>query len=217
MLDSIYRIDISLNMSASSLELSVLGLLKEGAMHGYELSKRLAITLGPLYRVSYGSLYPCLKRLKKSGLVVDGAVEPATPVRRRSKAEAVERRVKPRATRRGRKVYEITPEGERFFFDQLEQGAVYDTDGDRFQTRFAFFRYLPTESRIGLLERRKAYLQEKLIEFKESLQSTKERIDAYTRSLHEHGVDAMERDIRWLEELIEQERGDPEGRPARRN
>ena len=181
-------------------------------MHGYELSKRLAMTLGPLYRVSYGSLYPCLKRLKKSGLVVDGAVEPATPVRRRSQAEAVERRAKPRATRRGRKVYEITPEGERFFFDQLEQGAVYDTDGDRFQTRFAFFRYLPEEIRIRALEHRKAYLEEKLAEFKESLRATKERMDAYSRSLVDHGVETTEHDIRWLEGLIDQERAANAGR-----
>ena len=180
-------------------------------MHGYELRKRLMTTLGPLYAVSFGSLYPSLKRLRKGGLVREK--ESDSPRRKRRRLTTTE----PKTTkvRRARKVYEITPEGEGLFFDQLEQGAIYDTD--RFQTRFAFFRYLPTESRIGLLERRKAYLQEKLIEFKESLQSTKERIDAYTRSLHEHGVDAMERDIRWLEELIEQERGDPEGRPARRN
>ena len=49
--------------TTSSLELAVLGLLKEGPMHGYELRKRLRFTLGPLYTVSYGSLYPCLKRL----------------------------------------------------------------------------------------------------------------------------------------------------------
>ena len=47
------------------LELAVLGLLKERAMHGYQLKKRLADTLGSFWQVSYGSLYPALKRLQR--------------------------------------------------------------------------------------------------------------------------------------------------------
>jgi DNA-binding PadR family transcriptional regulator len=187
-------------MSASSLELAVLGLLKEGPMHGYELRKRLTFTLGPLYAVSYGSLYPCLKRLRKAGLVSEGAE--ATPKPRRAKRSEVKTA---RATvRRAKKVYEITASGEALFFEQLELGAIYDTD--RFQTRFAFFRYLPGDERIRLLEHRKAYLEEKLAEFKETLRATRERIDAYSRSLIDHGVETTEQDIAWLAGLIDQER-----------
>jgi DNA-binding PadR family transcriptional regulator len=199
-------------MTASSLELAVLGLLKEGPMHGYELQKRLSFTLGPLYAVSYGSLYPCLKRLKQAALVKERPGE-AKP-RRRRKASA--ERKTGLTMRRRRKVYEITPSGEAFFFEQLELGAVYDTD--RFQTRFAFFRYLPKEMRLRLLEHRKAYLEEKLAEFKGTLQATRERMDAYSRSLIDHGVEATERDIHWLEGLIDQERAAAGGarRPSRR-
>jgi DNA-binding PadR family transcriptional regulator len=192
-------------MSASSLELAVLGLLKEGPMHGYELQKRLSFTLGPLYAVSYGSLYPCLKRLKAAALVQEHAGE-HKPRRRRKTVETKAVRTIPRR----RKVYEVTPAGETFFFEQLEFGAVYDTD--RFQTRFAFFRYLPREMRLRLLEHRKAYLEEKLSEFKGTLQSTRDRMDAYSRSLIDHGVETTEQDIRWLEGLIDQERAAPGGR-----
>lgn len=182
-------------MQTSSLELAVLGLLKEGPMHGYELRKRLATTLGPFRAVSYGSLYPCLGRMERAGLVAEtsGAIGP-----------------------RRRHAYQISPEGETYFFQQLEHGAVYDND--RFRLRFAFFRYLPKESRIGLMERRKVYLQEKLLEFKESLQTTKDRIDSYTMSLINHGMSSCEHDIRWLEELIDQERAtdEPRRRPTRR-
>src|SRR5207248_532608 len=38
-------------------------------MHGYQLSKRLAATLGAFWKVSYGSLYPALKRLEREGAV----------------------------------------------------------------------------------------------------------------------------------------------------
>lgn len=175
-------------------------------MHGYELSKRLRFTLGPLYTVSYGSLYPCLKRLRRAGMVRERAAE-ADPVRSkalRRKSVATDTRANRGSTRRARKVYEITSEGEGFFFEQLEQGAVYDTD--RFQTRFAFFRYLPKEMRIRLLEHRKAYLEEKLAEFNDTLRATRERMDAYSRSLIDHSVETTQTDIRWLQGLIDEER-----------
>ena len=206
-------------MKTSSLELAVLGLLKEGPMHGYELSKRLRFTLGPLYTVSYGSLYPCLKRLGTAGMVRERAGD-GKPRRRMSRSTAADTAAAAEGRtalplRRARKVYEITPEGETFFFEQLELGAVYDTD--RFQTRFAFFRYLPREMRIKLLEHRKAYLEEKLSEFKESLRATRERMDAYSRSLIDHGVETTEGDIRWLTEIIDQERAAPSGGKASRS
>src|SRR5260370_36006275 len=63
------------------LELAVLGLLKDQPLHGYELKKRLSETLGFLWGVSYGSLYPALRRLEKSGAIASVASEPppATP------------------------------------------------------------------------------------------------------------------------------------------
>lgn len=177
-------------------------------MHGYELRKRLSVTLGPLYAVSYGSLYPCLKRLRKAGWAREGTA----PAKVRRKRDVEEGSKSVRVSRRARKAYEITPEGERFFFDQLEQGAVYDTDGVRFQTRFAFFKYLPTDIRLRALEHRKAYLEQKLAEFTESLRMTRERMDAYSRSLIDHGVETTQQDIRWLEGLIDQERAVAGGR-----
>ena len=198
-------------MSATSLDLAVLGLLKEGPMHGYELSKRLRFTLGPLYTVSYGSLYPCLKRLGQTGMVRErlGDIKPKALRRRAAAAAAVVAGDKAAISqRRARKVYEITPPGETFFFEQLEQGAVYDTE--RFQARFAFLRYLPNEQRIRLLEHRKAYLEEKLAEFNETLRATRERMDAYSRSLIDHGVETTQQDIKWLEGLISQERAESE-------
>lgn len=66
----IYRFDISIRYlgarivkQAGMLELPVLGLLKEKSMHGYELRKQLGAMLGPFWQVSWGSLYPALRRL----------------------------------------------------------------------------------------------------------------------------------------------------------
>ena len=51
------------------LELAILGLLHEAPAHGYELRKQLGLRLGGFRLFSYGSLYPALRRLTRSGLI----------------------------------------------------------------------------------------------------------------------------------------------------
>ena len=38
-------------------------------MHGYQLSREMGESLGGFWRVSYGSLYPTLRRLEREGEV----------------------------------------------------------------------------------------------------------------------------------------------------
>jgi DNA-binding PadR family transcriptional regulator len=180
------------------LELAILGLLKERSMHGYQLKKHLADTLGGFWQVSYGSLYPALKRLQK-----EGAVEMIFP------KDQVGRR---------KNVYRITPKGEALFAELLERAGQDATADEGFSVRFAFFQYLKPETRIRLLERRRAYLEGRWSNIKQSLQSYKERIDGYTVSLMNHQLSATESDIRWLDDLIAAEQGkSPKPtRPARR-
>ncbi|MEZ5096111.1 MAG: PadR family transcriptional regulator [Nocardioides sp.] len=54
---------------AETIELAVLGLLHEGPMHGYQLRKRLNLMLGWGRVLSYGTLYPTLKRMLRSALI----------------------------------------------------------------------------------------------------------------------------------------------------
>jgi DNA-binding PadR family transcriptional regulator len=168
------------------LELAILGLLKERSMHGYQLSKRLEDTLGGFWRVSYGSLYPTLRRLER-----DGAVEPVF-----SKEDV----------RRRKNVYRITEKGEVLFDELLQEAAPESWEDNRFRVRLAFFKYLKPETRIRLLERRRAYLEDRLSTIKTSLANARERIDNYTMSLMSHGHDATEHDIAWLDGLIQAER-----------
>jgi DNA-binding PadR family transcriptional regulator len=169
------------------LELAVLGLLKERSMHGYQLKKSLSETLGPFWQVSYGALYPALKRLKAQGAVEE--VFPKATVGRR------------------RNVYRLTEKGEALFAGLLESAGEREPVGDDngFRVRLAFFRYLKPETRIGVLERRRAALMARLTELKRRL--TERRVnDSYTLSLMRHGMDATERDISWVDHMIEAER-----------
>ena len=205
------------------LELPVLGLLKEREMHGYELRKQLGAMLGPFWQVSWGSLYPTLRRLAKAGAVEK--VETELPARRqratRSAAKPGRSRTRATATpalSSGRKknVYRVTPRGDAMFAAMLEETAAA-VDAEHFTLKLAFFRYLQPETRLALLERRRAYLIDKLDEFKNNLRDYRERIDSYTLSLHTHGMASTESDIAWIEELITKERTPTAGAPETTN
>jgi DNA-binding PadR family transcriptional regulator len=181
------------------LELPVLGLLKEKSMHGYELRKQLGGMLGPFWQVSWGSLYPALRRLTKAG-AIEKVAEPAPARTRRTRTHTAKT-----GSGRRKTVYRITPHGEHVFTTMLEETAAA-VDADHFTLKLAFFRYLQPETRLALLERRRAYLQEKLAQFKANLRDYRERIDSYTLSLQNHGMAATENDIAWIDELIREER-----------
>jgi len=169
------------------LELAILGLLKERPMHGYELRKQLGQKLGLFWTVSFGSLYPTLRRLEKRGAVAKLTAEPQTSRRKQE--------------------YRITDVGEREFLELIEEGAGNGVEHEKFSLRLAFFGYLRPEIRIRLLERRKAYLELKLEEARRSLQRARRtRADTYTVSLVRHGLDTTAADIAWLDELITAER-----------
>jgi DNA-binding PadR family transcriptional regulator len=181
------------------LELAILGLLQEKTMHGYELKTHLTKRLGHFWRVSYGSLYPALKRLERRG-----AIEPV---------------FREDTKRRSKNVYRITAKGRGEFVELIDDRAASQWEDEKFSLRFAFFRFVKPELRLRLLERRKAHLHDKLGALRASLREDHDRIDGYTRSLMRHGVEATESDIAWLDELIAAERrqvphDEPTGQPT---
>ena len=190
-----------------TLDVAVLGLLKDRPMHGYELRKQLGARFGPLWQVSWGSLYPALRRLARQG-----AIRSHTEQRGDVPSAG-------RGTGRRKNVYSLTPLGEELFARLLEE-ATPAVDEEHFTLKLAFFRYLNRETRLSLLERRRAYLQEKLAQFRTNLRTYRERMDAYALTLQNHDMRVTENDIEWIDELITNEmepegsRGD-KGRPQR--
>ena len=193
------------------MELAVLGLLKEQPLHGYELKKRLSDTLGFLWGVSYGSLYPALRRLERAGTIEvveeDGPTGtvpmPATGSIGGEAAAARMRRLA-KSGRRIRKAYRLTPQGEAMFRELMtsEQGAGGD-DERAFALKLAFCRHLPRDARLELLRRRRADLAARLNRARGSRSSG----DRYSLSLLEHRRKSTERDLEWVDELIATEEG----------
>src|SRR5579863_4577132 len=196
------------------LELAILGLLEGQAMHGYEIRKRLRDELGQLSNVSFGSLYPALSRLERSGAVEatedTARSTPPVPMTGSLSGERAALRARRSNTglgRRSRKVYRITDEGRRQFAELLDsERAGGNDDARNFSLRLAFARYLPPHARLRLLERRRGQLFQRLAEARTAAAAAEGRLDTYARALMEHTTESTERDIAWLDRLIEAER-----------
>lgn len=157
-------------------DLAVLGLLRKHPRHGYELKARLA-ELG-FSRVSFGTLYPALRRLEKRGLI-----------------EALRQSGR-------RKAYKLTETGVAELVRILD--TVDDDEDRRFNMRLAFFQYLDPGARLRTLKRRRNQLTGRLKTAQAALQRSmaEGQIDHYTAALLRHNIGTTEADIDWLDQLI---------------
>ncbi|WP_347349966.1 PadR family transcriptional regulator [Intrasporangium sp.] len=174
---------------AALLEFAILGLLHDGALHGYELRKRLTTALGIFRALSYGSLYPALRGLVAAGQICE--TQPPGPAR---------------GGRRARITYELTAQGKERFQDLVAHSGPDAWDDEDFDVRFAFFSRTEAQVRLRILEGRRSRLEERLANIRAAALARRERMDSYTLALQRHGEERAEREVRWLEELISAER-----------
>jgi DNA-binding PadR family transcriptional regulator len=191
-------------------------------MHGYELRKRLYTVLGAFRALSYGSLYPCLQDLLADGLIVeehdedvDDARAVAGPAARPraagtraagTRAGGTSAAARSRSGRRSRKVYRLTADGKERLQELLGEGGPAAWEDDGFGVHFAFFGQTRADVRLRILEGRRSRLEERMEAIRAAFTRTRERVDRYTLELHRHGLESVEREVRWLNELIESER-----------
>ena len=173
----------------TSLEVVVLGLLSQGPMHGYELRKRVSLTLGPLSAISYGSLYPELRRLQSLGFIDEDAQESEIGL-----------------TRRARIAYNITKSGKEKFASLLKEAGPESWDDENFLTYFAFFAKTASAVRLQILQGRRARLQERVALLESQIEKTEKQMDQYTIKLQNHNLDSVESELKWIDELISSER-----------
>lgn len=172
------------------LEVAILGTLQDAPLHGYELRKRISTILGALRTLSYGSLYPALKELTERGLIMADESE------RESAA----------TNPRGRIVYRLTSDGKDHLHEILAHAGPSAWEDEGFGVRLAFFAQTEKAVRLRILEGRRSRLEERLEVLRDNLARRRERLDAWTMELQRHGEESVEREVRWLSELIDNER-----------
>jgi PadR family transcriptional regulator, regulatory protein AphA len=167
-----------------SLKFALLGLLAESPKYGYEIKRQFEGALGNVWSVSYGQLYPTLRRLSEQGWVT--------------------KRTEPGKKAAEKNIYSITDKGRRKLDEWLLKPvrSTYRVK-DEFTLRFLFFRKIAPSQ---VLEYLRAY-QEKTREQREVFSSTLESlhagIDFYLRGIIRKGIFHLEAEDRWLEEMIE--------------
>lgn len=176
------------------LEYTLLGIVSEGPVHGYDLRKRATAILGPFRALSYGSLYPCLHRLTERGWMEQVEDSSATEVGKV-------------ASKRARVIYSLTSEGKEAFAEWVEEVGPHAWEDEAFAARFAFFTHTRAQVRLRILEGRRTRLEERLASLQESIDRTSDRVDVYSERLQRHGLEGAEREVGWINELIESERG----------
>ena len=193
------RMEAAVAKRGEALELAVLGLLHDSPMHGYGLRKQVNALLGWNRVLSYGSLYPCLQQMLRGGCIAQDtkASQPAG--------------TGAMTGRRAKIVYRLTAQGEERFKALVADAGPSTWDDDSFGVHFAFFARTDAETRLRILEGRRNRLEERLERVRTAMARTRARVDTYPIQLQRHGLESTEREVRWLSEVIDNERM----RPAR--
>ncbi len=179
---------LTLTKRSEALELAVLGILSESPAHGYELRKRMISVTGLFKTISYGALYPTLKSLVERGFLVEQDNNPSN-----------------KYPKRNRIVYLLTDSGKAHLSSLLTDSGPDAWDDENFAVRMSLFAQTSIATRIHILQGRRIRLETRLAELRANISKGRERLDAYTLELQQHGLDALEREVRWLNELISHE------------
>jgi DNA-binding PadR family transcriptional regulator len=107
----------------------LLGFLMYGSMTGYELKKFFSISFSFFSGLSYGSIYPALKKMEQEGLIImHMKVQEGAP---------------------NKKVYTITDAGRDAFLRALKEPFEFERSKHPFLTRLFFFAHLSSQERVA--------------------------------------------------------------------
>ncbi|MEU8677701.1 PadR family transcriptional regulator [Streptomyces sp. NPDC048560] len=169
------------------LELAILGFLYAAPLHGYELRKRITALTGHVRPVAESTLYPAIKRLEKSGLLV--------------------RETRPGATAAPRHELTLTDEGRAELLRRLAQPARGDiTDENRWFGILAFLRHLQDPAaQAAVLRQRLEFLEEPASFFYEGDRPLRaeEVDDPFRRGILTIARATSEAELRWLRATLE--------------
>jgi DNA-binding PadR family transcriptional regulator len=125
-------------------ELFVLGRLMLQPMHGYKLHAILTGAMGPMRQISWGALYPLLRRLETEGLI----------------AQDTQSDEWGDAGGRPRKAYRITEAGRLRFFALMNAPGQYHADFHHLLTvQIANFGHISLAEQRAILENYRGYVR----------------------------------------------------------
>jgi DNA-binding PadR family transcriptional regulator len=179
-----------------SLKFALLGLLAESPKYGYEIKRRFEGALGNVWSVSYGQLYPTLRRLSEQGWVT--------------------KKTEPGKKAAEKNIYSITEKGRKKLDEWLLKPlrSTYRVK-DEFTLRFLFFSKLSPDNVLDYLkaQQKKTVLQKE--SFQRTLVSLRDEIDFFLQAIIRKGIIHLEAENQWLEEVMDDVRTSTEAQASR--
>jgi DNA-binding PadR family transcriptional regulator len=167
-------------------ELSVLSVLRERAMHPYEIQRLLRLRhKDEFLQLKKGSLYHAIRRLEEAGLIAE--------------KETTREGARPEKTS-----YAITPEGEATFGGWLKKLiSTPQPEAASFAAALSFLVYLPPAEAIVALENRVHRLEQKIEEFDQTVALVTRKIGRIFIIEREYARAVARAELTWTLGLIE--------------
>ena len=162
--------------SSNRTEFAVLGLLALGARTGYDIKKMADEALGHFWNESFGHIYPILRRLEARGWVTSA--------------------VEPQEGRPDRKVYALTPAGQRRVAAWLAEVSWPKPDLAEFHLKLVAAAAARLADPVELVAAQRRELLRRLHEVQQAVLA--EPADSAGVLLLEGVVLRLQADLRWL-------------------
>jgi DNA-binding PadR family transcriptional regulator len=170
-------------------ELFILSKLLHRPMHGYLIQSILNFAVGPTRRISWGTLYPLIKRLEENGYIVAVDADEEDP--------------------RGKKRYRTTESGRARFIELMNDPGEHNAaTADLFRIKVGCFGHVDREVRLRILADYRSQLTEilshstsmtKRIEEESGLPPDEKRFALLALS---HQETVAESELKWLDSTL---------------
>ena len=167
-----------------SLREAMLGLLDDGPMTGYEIKQSFRNVIQHFWSVSYGQLYPTLKKMHKDGLISLEVVE--------QKGTA------------NKHVYSITDKGRERFAHWIREPVIkFEELKEPFVLKVFFFSKLSREEILEHLHAQRELHARILEEIRGVRDTYEEDVSPYQRMIGYAGILYVEVRLLWLARMID--------------
>jgi DNA-binding PadR family transcriptional regulator len=161
----------------------LLGALSNQSMTGYELKKIFSISFAYFSGLSFGSIYPALKKMEEEGLIT------------------MQLQVQQNAP--NRKVYTITPAGKEVFMQSLRSPFGPEKHKNSFLLRMFFFSHLSQAERLSAAQQYLDSIRAPLIELKAVKPEIEAVADQFQLLCFQFGVRFLEDLGRNVEQVVD--------------
>ena len=167
-----------------SMKYALLGMLAESPKYGYEIKQTFGKILGNVWSVSYGQLYPTLRRLSEVKWVTKKSA-------RGKKASE-------------KTIYSITDIGRRKLKEWLKTPfrSNYNVK-DEFTLKFLFFNSLPRKQVLDYMQEQKQNTLEQLESFQKAINLCSANADYFVKAIIRKGIIHLEAEVRWIESVVD--------------